>query len=61
MGVHCSPWPSGLSPRALARKAMEGSFSEPLTLEEIQEIFWGAGGKPEGAEGDLPWTLFWEG
>ena len=40
---------------------MEGSFSEPLTLEEIQEIFWGAGGKPEGAEGDLPWTLSWEG
>ena len=40
---------------------MEGSFSEELTREDIQKIFWGAEGKPEGAEGDLPWMLFWGG
>lgn len=40
---------------------MEGSFSEELTQEDIQNIFWGAEGKPEGAEGDLPWMLFWGG
>ena len=40
---------------------LEGSFSEELTREDIQKIFWGAEGKPEGAEGDLPWMLFWGG
>ena len=40
---------------------MEGSFSEELTREDIQKIFWGTEGKPEGAEGDLPWMLFWGG
>lgn len=37
---------------------LEGSFSEELTRADIQNIFWGAEGKPEGAEGDLPWMLF---
>ena len=40
---------------------LEGSFSEELTRADIQNIFWGAEGKPEGAEGDLPWMLFWGG
>ena len=46
---------------ALSWELMEGSFSEALTREDIQTIFWGAGGKPADASGDLPWTLSWEG
>lgn len=40
---------------------MEGSFSEEVGWEDIQAILWGPEGKPEEAEGDLPWMLFWEG
>ena len=39
----------------------EGYFEEALTLADLQTIFWGPEGKPEGAEGDLPWTLDWGG
>ena len=46
---------------ALSRYFLEGSFSVDLTKEEVQNIFWGPAGKPEGAEGDLPWMLFWGG
>lgn len=46
---------------ALARHFLEGSFAVDLTKEEVQEIFWGPAGKPEEAEGDLPWMLFWSG
>lgn len=38
-----------------------GAFSVDLTKEDIQRIFWGPEGKPETAEGDLPWSLFWTG
>ena len=46
---------------AFSRDSLAGSFSVDLTKEDVQKIFWGAEGKPEGAEGDLPWMLFWEG
>ena len=44
----------------------EGSFWMDLTQEQIQTIFWGAGGRPETEDsqtgsGGLPWTLSWEG
>lgn len=38
-----------------------GSFTVDLTKEDIQAIFWGPEGKPETADGDLPWMLFWDG
>ena len=47
------------SPAALALP--EGYFEETLTLADLQTIFWGPEGKPEGAEGDLPWPLDWGG
>ena len=47
------------TPAALALP--EGYFEEALTLADLQTIFWGPEGKPEGAEGDLPWTLDWGG
>ena len=43
----------------LSRHFLEGSFSVDLTKEDVQKIFWGPEGKPEGADGDLPWMLFW--
>lgn len=43
----------------LSRYFLEGSFSVDLTKAEVQKIFWGPEGKPEGADGDLPWMLFW--
>ena len=46
---------------AFSRDSLAGSFSVDLTKEDVQKIFWGAEGKPEGAEGDLPWMLFWGG
>ena len=46
---------------SLSRFYAEGSFTQALTKAQIQTIFWGAGGKPEGADGDLPWMLFWGG
>lgn len=39
----------------------DGAFSVNLTKEDIQRIFWGPEGKPETAESDLPWALFWTG
>lgn len=45
----------------LSRHFLEGSFSVDLTKEEVQNIFWGPAGRPEGVEGDLPWMLFWGG
>ena len=45
----------------LSRYFLEGSFSEDLTKAEVQNIFWGPEGKPEGADGDLPWALSWGG
>ena len=44
---------------SLSRYLLEGSFSVDLTKAEVQKIFWGPEGKPEGADGDLPWALFW--
>lgn len=38
-----------------------GSFREELEKEDIQRVFWGPEGKPEAADGDLPWSLFWDG
>ena len=38
-----------------------GSFEVDLTKKGIQTIFWGPEGKPETEQGDLPWTLFWDG
>ena len=45
----------------LSRYFLEGSFSVDLTKAEMQAIFWGPEGKPEGADGDLPWALSWGG
>ena len=44
----------------------EGSFETELTPQDIQTIFWGPGGGPEGdqpkqEQAALPWMLFWEG
>ena len=44
-----------------SRLMLAGSYRVDLTWEEIQKIFWGSEGKPEGAEGELPWMLFWGG
>ena len=45
----------------LSRHFLEGSFSVDLTKAEMQNIFWGPAGRPEGADGDLPWALCWGG
>lgn len=45
----------------LSRHFLEGSFSVDLTKAEMQNIFWGPAGRPEGADGDLPWALYWGG
>lgn len=42
------------------------AFYVELTLSDLQTIFWGPGGKPEGSrteldQEDLPWSLFWDG
>ena len=42
-----------------SRMMLAGSYSVELTKEDVQKIFWGPEGKPEGADGDLPWMLFW--
>lgn len=39
----------------------QGSFRVELEKEDIQRVFWGSEGKPETADGDLPWALFWDG
>ena len=44
-----------------SRMMLAGSYSVELTKEDVQKIFWGPEGKPEGADGDLPWMLFWGG
>ncbi|MCI8870490.1 MAG: hypothetical protein HFF39_08125 [Lawsonibacter sp.] len=49
-----------------ARAYDPGAFSVPLEKEDIQSIFWGPEGGPEGEhpkaeQGDLPWMLFWDG
>ena len=51
---------------AASRTFAPGAFTEALTEEDIQGIFWGAQGKPEAEhpkteQGDLPWMLFWDG
>ena len=38
-----------------------GSYWVDLTKEDVQKIFWGPAGKPEGVDGDLPWLLCWGG
>lgn len=38
-----------------------GEFWRDLEKEDIQRVFWGAEGKPETADCDLPWALFWTG
>ena len=42
-----------------SRMMLAGSYSVELTKEDVQKIFWGPEGKPAGADGDLPWMLFW--
>ena len=49
-----------------SRAFTPGAFTVDLTMEDIQGIFWGPEGKPEPKhpkmeQGDLPWTLFWDG
>ena len=44
-----------------SRMMLAGSYSVELTKEDVQKIFWGPEGKPEGADGDLPWALSWGG
>lgn len=44
-----------------SRMMLAGSYSVELTKEDVQKIFWGPEGKPEGADGDLPWALYWGG
>lgn len=41
----------------------EGSFEVDLTLADLQKVFWGKEGKPQGMEPDteLPWALYWGG
>lgn len=51
---------------AASRAFAPGTFTVDLTMEDIQGIFWGPGGRPEAEhpkteQGDLPWTLFWDG
>lgn len=51
---------------AASRAFAPGTFTVELTKEDIQDIFWGPEGKPEAEhpkieQGDLPWTLFWDG
>ena len=43
------------------RLMLAGSYWVDLTKAEVQNIFWGPEGKPEGADGDLPWALSWGG
>ena len=43
------------------RLMLAGSYWVELTKGEVQTIFWGPEGKPEGADGDLPWALSWGG
>ena len=43
-----------------------GAFTVTLTMKDIQDIFWGPEGRPESEypkleQGELPWTLFWDG
>lgn len=54
------------SDAAASRAFAPGSFTVDLSKEDIQTIFWGPEGKPradhpKAEQGDLPWTLFWEG
>lgn len=46
---------------AFSRVYAPGSFTVDLTKEDIQAILWGAEGKPENTDHDLPWALFWDG
>lgn len=51
-------------PEVAASIAMpSGSYHVELTLADLQKIFWGPGGKPEGLnpDTDLPWVLGWDG
>ncbi len=48
------------------RALLPGSFTVVLEKEDIQTIFWGPEDKPDATypkleQGDLPWTLFWDG
>lgn len=57
---------TGLPEVAASRAYAPGTFTVDLTMEDIQGIFWGPEGKPEAEhpkteQGDLPWTLFWDG
>lgn len=57
---------TGASEVAPSRVFVPSAFTVDLTLKDIQNIFWGAEGKPESEhpkleQGDLPWTLFWDG
>lgn len=57
---------TGIPDMALSRAYAPGSFFVDLTKEDIQTIFWGPEGKPQAdhpktEQGDLPWTLFWDG
>lgn len=51
---------------AANRAFAPGTFTVELTKEDIQSVFWGPEGKsetehPKTDQGDMPWTLFWDG
>lgn len=52
---------TGQPEAANSKVYMPGSFTVSLTKEDVQKLFWGPEGKPETAESDLPWALFWDG
>lgn len=52
---------SGASQTSASIALPDGSFFVDLTKENIQQIFWGPDGKPETADSDLPWALYWTG
>ncbi len=44
-----------------SRAYAPGAFTVDMSKEDIQRILWGADGKPEESEDDLPWALYWTG
>ena len=51
---------TGQSEAAASRAYAPGAFAVDLTKGDVQKLFWGPEGAPEGSE-DLPWALYWGG
>lgn len=51
---------TGQPEAAASRAYAPGAFTVNLTKEDVQKLFWGSEGAPEGSE-DLPWALYWDG